>query len=259
MDEFVKAIKESSNLQYKDSGEILATQEYILNNSGVFNLSDNLKAVHFSIPSGMLKGGDLSETGTLAGSMNAEIRLSVEQSFYIVTNNESVKSVQDSTLYKSYSCYQNTYFNHQIACAGIKTCSFGVIPNKTDAIEMSDFLAKEVPIKDAKVRMYWSACVKGCGIHGIADIGFEGCKAKDANGDTCFGVHILLGGKATKRASEARVLYKSVPLTDAKYIVKRIMKMYKNEKETNESFEVFYDRKLQDIEDNELISKIELY
>jgi len=107
--------------------------------------------------------------------------------------------------------------------------------------------------------MYWSACVKGCGIHGIADIGFEGCKAKDENGETCYGVHILLGGKATKEAAEARVIYKSIPLTDAKFIVKKIMKMYKNEKEVNESFELFDDRVLKHLDNDALVSKIELY
>ena len=72
-------------------------------------------------------------------------------------------------------------------------------------------------------------------------------------------MHILLGGKATKEAGEARVLYKAVPLTNAKYIVKNIMNMYKSEKELNESFEFFYERKLKDIGNEELVSKIKAY
>ncbi len=152
--------------------------------------------------------------------------------------------------------YQNIYFNHQIACAGTATCAFGVIPNKSDAIEMAQFLNKEVPMQDAKVRMYWSACVKGCGIHGVADIGFEGCKTKDANGETCYGVHILLGGKTTKEAKEARVLYKSVPLKDAKHLVKELMILYKEQREENETFENFDSRFLSQLSIEEIQKKL---
>lgn len=256
MDEFVKAIKEYSNLEYKESGEILAVDEYVLDDSGVFNLGESLEAFHFSIPSGIFKGSDLVKASELALKVDGKIRLSIEQSFYIVTKFEYIKVIQESDIYNEYSQYNNTYFNHQIACAGTATCAFGVIPNKPDAIEMASYLQKEVPLKNAKVRMYWSGCVKGCGIHGIADIGFEGCKAKDDNGDTCYGVHILMGGYATKKAAEARVIYKSVPLTKAKYIVKEIMLMYKNKRLENESFEFFYERELNDLSNEELIEKI---
>lgn len=259
MEAFVDAIKEYSGLAYETSGEILAKEEYMLDDSGVFALGENLNAYHFSIPSGVFKGSDLLKVAILANEIDSFIRLSVEQSLYIISESKNKVKILNSEIYEAYSAYQNIYFNHQIACAGTATCAFGVIPNKPDAIEMANFLAKEVPIKDGKVRMYWSACVKGCGIHGVADIGFEGCKAKDKDGNICFGVHILLGGKATKEAGEARILYKSIPLTDAKYIVKSIMKMYRDEKEPNESFELFYERKLEKLENLELIAKIEQY
>ena len=240
MNSFINAIKQKTKLDYKNSGNIEATQEYILNESGIFNLSETLDAVHFSIPSGVFSGSDLYEAGKLAQKVNGQIRLSVEQSFYIITDNS--KQIQESTLYKKYSQYLNTYFNHQVACAGIATCAFGVIPNKPDAIELSNYLNKEVPIKDGKVRFYWSACPKGCGIHGIADIGFEGCKAKDDNGEKVDGVNIFIGGKATKEAKEARVYAKAVPITKAKEIVKNLMIRYRDEKLDGESFESFESR-----------------
>ncbi len=254
MEEFVKAIRKTTNIEYKSSGKILATQEYILDESGIFNLADDLKAVHFSVPSGVFKGSDLYKVGTLAQKVGGKIRLSVEQSLYIITDNENSKVVQNSDLFKEYKEYNNTYFNHQIACAGTATCSFGVIPNKPDAIEMANFLQKEVPIKRGKVRMYWSGCVKGCGIHGIADIGFEGCKAKDEEGKSCYGVHIYLGGKATQKSKEARVIAKAIPLYDAKYIIKDLMLKYKNERLKDESFESYDNRVLSKLEVEDIIS-----
>lgn len=147
-------------------------------------------------------------------------------------------------MFASYHPYHSVYFNHQIACAGTATCAFAVIPNKPDAIDMANFLEKEVPLKEAKIRMYWSACPKGCGIHGVADIGFEGCKTLDAQGNRVNGVHIYLGGKVTKEAKEARRIAKAVPLLEAKEIVKKIVEEYKNEKFLNESFEAFEERVL---------------
>ncbi|MGB5506540.1 MAG: ferredoxin--nitrite reductase [Sulfurovum sp.] len=244
MESFVDVIKLYSKLEFENSGEVLATEEYILNEYGIFELGEGFKAVHLSIPSGIFSGSNLMEVSKVAKSVDGKIRLSVEQSLYIITVNEKVKQVQESMLFDIYSRYHNTYFNHQIACAGTATCAFGVIPNKTDAIAMANFLQKEAPIAGGKVRMYWSACPKGCGIHGIADIGFEGCKTKDEEGNKVDGVHIYLGGKATKEAQEARQLFKALPLKMAQQKVKQLMLLYRDKRLENESFESFDSRVL---------------
>ncbi|MBD3843336.1 MAG: ferredoxin--nitrite reductase, partial [Campylobacterales bacterium] len=259
METFKEAIIQTTRAELFSSGELLLEYEHIIPQDGVVQLKDDTKAVLFSIPSGIFSGSDLLDAAKCSIEVNGLIRLSIEQSFYIVTKHETVVKVKESEIYKKYEQYQNPYFIHQIACAGIATCSFGVIQNKPDAIEMAEFLHKEVPLSDAKVRMYWSACPKGCGIHGIADIGFEGCKAKDENGQSCYGVHILLGGKASLEAKEARVIYKSVPLKDAKYKVKKIMQLYKEQRLEGESFESFDTRVLSILDTETLIQKIESY
>ena len=73
-------------------------------------------------------------------------------------------------------------------------------------------------MEKGKIRMYWSACPKGCGVHGVADIGFEGAKAKDEDGIACDGVKIFLGGKATTKILEARQLSKAIPLKKAQAV-----------------------------------------
>lgn len=257
MEAFTDAIREYTKIDYSSSGEVLATEEYILNESGVFDLDATIKAVHLSVPSGVFKGSDLKKIGELALSVEGTIRFSVEQSLYIITEVQNVAKLQSSEIYQAYAPFQNTYFNHQIACAGTATCAFGVIPNKPDAIEMAHYLQNEAPIAGAKVRMYWSACPKGCGIHGVADIGFEGCKAKDSEGNRVDGVHIFLGGKATKEAQEARVIFKSVPMDEAKVIVKKLMIYYRDNREANESFESFDSRVLSTLSDEEVAALVE--
>jgi ferredoxin-nitrite reductase len=145
-------------------------------------------------------------------------------------------------LAKKYNQYQNIFFRNMIACAGTKTCSFGVIDSKGLAIEMANFLQTEFPQMDGKIRFYWSGCPKGCGIHGVGDIGFEGCKTKDEAGNRVDGVHIFIGGKATLEAKEASVLYKALPIDLAKEKIKELVKKYQNEKLVGESFEEFHSR-----------------
>jgi ferredoxin-nitrite reductase len=256
MEAFVDAIQAYSGKSYEKSGEILAKEEFMLDENGHLELNDSLTAVHFSIPSGIFTGESMMEIAKIANEVDGEIRLSIEQSLYIITETDKVSMVKSSMLFDIYRRYHNTYFNHQIACAGTATCAFGVIPNKPDAIAMSNYLQKEVPIADGKVRMYWSACPKGCGIHGVADIGFEGCKAKDEEGNNVDGVHIYLGGKATQEAKEARILFKALPLKVAQEKVKQLMIYYRDERLEHESFESFDSRVLAEMPVEKIVEVI---
>jgi ferredoxin-nitrite reductase len=91
--------------------------------------------------------------------------------------------------------------------------------------------------------MYWSACVKGCGIHGVADVGFEGCKAK-VDGKSEYGVHISIGGKLTGEGEEGHAVLKTIPVRFAPQFVAPLMREYRRLKKAGESFEQFNDRVL---------------
>lgn len=257
MEHFSEAITEEAGISLESSGMLLLNREYQIGNEGCVALAKDKKAVLFSIPSGVFSGSNMLEAAAVAERVNGELRLSVEQSFFVICDADQVGTVKGSSLYEEYRRFHNVYFSHQIACAGTATCKFGVIPNKPDAIEMAEFLDGVLPVDSGKIRMHWSACPKGCGIHGIADIGFEGCKAKDSEGNSCFGVHIFVGGKASFEAKEARRLYKAIALSDAKIIVQKLVKLYLNERHEGESFEMFDTRVLAAMANEELVDKID--
>jgi len=245
MDTFIESLKKRSNCEFQSSGINL------VNNNGVtignkISQKDNQKATKVIIPAGITSGSDLIEFANLAKKYGTgDLRLSYDQNIFIINiPTQSYDDILKEKIYIKYNKYQNIYFNDMIACAGTKTCSFAVIPNKEDAITMATYLNNEVPLTSGKIRMNWSACVKGCGIHGIADIGFEGAKAKDDNGNACDGVHILLGGKVTSKAKEAYALMKNIPITTASIYVKYIINSYASLKTKNESFEEFETRVL---------------
>ncbi len=240
----VNAIKEEADAQFAPAGTTMVqSQNIALGSNKVLgrNGKYNYKII---VPSGIFSGSDMIAAARAAKECGSgDLRLTYDQNLYIINVDKTdLEALESTDLIQAYATFNNLYFNDMIACAGTKTCSFGVIPNKPDAIEMAHYLNSEIPIENATVRMNWSACPKGCGVHGIADIGFEGCKAKDDAGNRVDGVHIFVGGKITREAKEAHTLHKALPLTEAKHHVKYLLKTYAAYKQRGETFEAFDDR-----------------
>ena len=244
VDAIVNEVKKRAKKEFSPAGVTLVQSANIALGSNRVLLKNGKYAYKIIVPSGIFSGTDMIEVAFRAKEFGSgDLRLTYDQNIYVINlDKESLKDFEESDIVSKYKAYNNIYFNDMIACAGTKTCSYGVIPNKPDAIEMAHFLNSEVAIENAMVRMNWSACPKGCGVHGIADIGFEGCKAKDSDGNRVDGVHIFIGGKITKEAREAKVLHKTLPITEAKYHVKYLLKTYAKYKKRGESFEDFESR-----------------
>ncbi len=244
IDTFIEAVKEEAGMQFAPAGVTMVQSQNIALGANRVLLKDGTFAYKLIIPSGIFSGTNMIEAAKVAAEYGSgKIRLTYDQNLYIIhVNKEDTQAFEATQIVQKYAKFNNLYFNDMIACAGTATCSFGVIPNKPDAIEMAHFLNSEVAIDNAAVRMNWSACPKGCGVHGIADIGFEGCKAKDAEGNRVDGVHLFLGGKITREAREAHTLHKSLPLEEAKHHVKYLLKTYARHKLRAETFEAFDDR-----------------
>ena len=243
---FVKGVEVKAGRSFQTAGQTLVqSQNIALGANKVLQRNANY-AYKLIVPSGVFSGTDLIETAKEAKNFGSgDLRLTYDQNVYIVDiSKESFSDFKASSVVSKYAKFDNIYFNDMIACAGTHTCSFGVIPNKPDAVDMANFLNSELAIENGMVRMNWSACPKGCGVHGIADIGFEGCKAKDDEGNRVDGVHLFIGGRITREAKEARVLHKSLPITEAKYHAKYLLKSYVNLKLRGETFESFEERYL---------------
>ena len=236
------AIRENAGVDFASAGETMTKMDSNDSSQGKVQLRDGSFGVHVVVPSGIFSGSDMIAVSDLAKKYgNEQLRFDMEQSIYIL-GVKNVDEMLSESLFEKYKSLNTPYFNNLIACAGTEHCPFGVIENKNDAINMATYLDEKVPLVSGKVRMYWSACVKGCGIHGLGDIGFEGCKAK-INGETVDGVNIYLGGKlVSNEGVEGRTVVKSAPLKYAKYYVETLMLKYQKHKKSTESFESFNER-----------------
>ncbi|NPA27899.1 MAG: hypothetical protein GXN91_02465, partial [Epsilonproteobacteria bacterium] len=192
------------------------------------HLKNGLYAYKFIVPAGVFSGSDLIEASNLASYHLGFIALTYDQNFYIVN---TTPKITQSSLYKKYA--PSSYLNSLVACGGSKTCSFGVIKNKEDAISLAKRLEELVPV-DKEIKFHWSGCVKGCGIHGLGDFGFVGAKVKRDN-EVVEGVEIYLGGSSNK---EGKKILK-VALDELVDYIKPMVEFYKINKKENESFEEF--------------------
>jgi len=243
MKEMASAIRENAGIDFASAGETMTKMDYVEPDHGKVQLRDGSLGVHIVVPSGIFSGSAMINAGELAQTHgNSQLRLDIEQSLYIM-GVKDIDTLLKEKFFEEYKNINTPYFNHLIACAGTEHCPFGVIENKYDAINMAQYLSDNVALESGRVRMYWSACVKGCGIHGLGDIGFEGCKAK-IDGINGGGVHIFLGGKLTGESQEGQTVIKSAPLKYAKYYVKSLMLEYKRMRKDGEVFELFHDRVL---------------
>jgi len=246
IDNFVEAVQKEANCEFTTAGTTMVQSQSIALGSNKVLGRNGKFAYKLIVPSGIFTGTDMIKAAHASHEFGSgDLRLTYDQNIYIVNvDKKKLEGLEATDIIKANAKFNNLYFNDMIACAGTATCSFGVIPNKPDAIEMAHFLNSEVPIENATVRMNWSACPKGCGVNGIADIGFEGCKAKDDEGNRVDGVHISVGGKITRVAKEAHILHKALPLTEAKYHAKYLLKSYADFKQRGETYEAFDDRYL---------------
>ena len=244
IDEIAAAIRKSAGIDFAKAGITMTQMDYFEPDQGRVQLRNGTFGVHVVVPSGVFKGSSMLQAAKLAEQYgDGELRLDMEQSFYIM-GVKDVDTLLKEAYFTKYKSLSTPYFNHLVACAGTQHCPYGVIENKNDAIAMANYLDEKVPLESGRIRMYWSACVKGCGNHALGDIGFEGCKAK-VDGVNGGGVNIYLGGKiAGNGASEGHTVLKGAPLEYAKYYVESLALEYKRLRLKDESFEAFTDRVL---------------
>jgi ferredoxin-nitrite reductase len=241
METIAEAIREVAGVNYATAGHTMTNMNANDSESGKVVLRDGSFGLQIVVPSGIFSGSDLVSVAELSAKYgSSQVRFNVEQNIFILGVKDVDATLADS-FFAKYKNVNTPYFNNLIACAGTKHCAFGVIENKEDAIELSQYLSEKVPMDSGRIRMYWSACVKGCGTHEIADIGFEGCKAK-VGGVTEDGVHITLGGKVVSDGQNGYTVLKAAPLRFAKYFIESIALEYKNLRVQNESFESFNER-----------------
>ncbi len=242
MEELIKAIKIEAKQEFGSAGDEIINSEMLNSTDGFIKLKDGTNAVHSIVTAGVLNGVDMIRLSHLAEEFgDGNIRLTYEQNIFILGVSDAKKDacLRDS-FFQTHKNINTPYINNLITCIGSKNCQYGIIDTKGISKEICEYLNDTVPLnRDEVVRLYWSGCIKGCGLNDLGDLGFQGVKFKNEAKEMVHGVNITLGGKMTLETAEGRLLYSKISIEDAKIKMKRLMMVYKKEKLEGESFEAF--------------------
>lgn len=138
--------------------------------------------------------------------------------------------------------------NDIVACPGTDTCNLGIASSMGLAKVLQEVVEKEYPdlIQKHKIDIKISGCMNACGQHTLAHIGFQGMTVK-SNGKVAPATQILLGGgvlgNGTGRFAD-KVL--KVPSKRTPAILGWILDDFESQRQNDEDFFAYYDRKTKD-------------
>jgi len=237
-----ESIEEIAGREYERGGKCLVKSPSTEEDGGKIELSDGRYALRMVVPVGIFAGEAMMRSADIAERYgNGVLNISTTQNLFVMgVSREDIPKVLSMAPFDRYENGSTPYLDRLVACAGSQQCPFGVIENRTDALSMAEYLQKETPLPEgSSVKMHWSGCLKGCGVHGLGDIGFVGCKTRKPDGEMGTGVHISIGGKSTAIQKEAYTILRSVPLSEAGRYVSELTSAYASLSGGESSFEEF--------------------
>ncbi len=130
------------------------------------------------------------------------------------------------------------FWRGTIACTGTEFCKLAVSETKGFARWLVEALEERVPEFDANLKLHITGCPNDCGQHWIADIGLQGAKVK-RDGGMVDAYDIFLGGGVGAHQQFARRVNVRVPAGDIPDVLARLLRVYLDAREGEESFHEF--------------------
>jgi ferredoxin-nitrite reductase len=170
--------------------------------------------VGLAVPVGRTTGDDLIELGRLAETYGSgELRLTNDQNVLIVdVAGNGLAALLAQPLVQRYTPHPDAFQRRLVSCTGKDFCHFSLIDTKGRAVEVAERLQALLP-EALPLRMHWSGCPHACGLHHIADIGFQAARVR-VDGEIVDAADVFVGGKLGKEARLATKVMEGVPLSE---------------------------------------------
>lgn len=181
--------------------------------------------VGLHVPVGRVQAADMFELARIADEFGSgELRLTVEQNIIIpnVENSRMSALLEEPLLKERFSPEPSILMKGLVACTGNQFCGQAIIETKARALSVTEEVERRVAVT-RPVRMHWTGCPNSCGQVQVADIGFMGCLARNAEGKICEGVDIYLGGRIGSDSHLGELYRKAVPCDDLGPVVADIL------------------------------------
>jgi ferredoxin-nitrite reductase len=121
-----------------------------------------------------------------------------------------------------------------VACTGNTGCKFAASDTKGHALALAAHLNKCVQL-DQPINIHLTGCPNSCAQHYIGDIGLQGVKVSSGG----EGYNIVFGGGCGANAAIGKEVFKGISFGEVPMLLERVLKMYLERRQPNESFATF--------------------
>jgi ferredoxin-nitrite reductase len=202
---------------------------------------------------GKVTGRQLVEIADVAEAVGGDIRLTRQQNFIVgnVPGAEVERVVREIGAI-GFPLDVNGLRGTSQGCTGSPLCNFAVSETKTRLDEIVQHLEASFGRSAEGIIVNVDGCPHACAHHWTADIGLQGSTLRErgTSGEKLEAYEIYLRGSLGEDATIGRPIVRRVPAEQAKFHVERLVRAYLDEREPDERFKHFADRK----SDEELVA-----
>ncbi|MCL4545821.1 MAG: nitrite/sulfite reductase [Chloroflexi bacterium] len=209
--------------------------------------------IGFPVYLGIVTGTKLKAIADIAGRVGADIRLTRQQNFILGNVPEAaIEQVVREVAAVGFSLSVNRLRGTSVGCTGSPLCNYAVAETKVKLDEIVQHLEAAFGQQAEGITVNVDGCPHSCAHHWTADIGLQGSTLRERGdaGEKLEAYEIYLRGGLGGDATIGRSVVRRVPARDVKHYVERLVGAYLAERQGNERFKDFSERKT----DEELIA-----
>jgi len=190
---------------------------------------------------GLISGDQMIAVADIAERAGADVRITRQQNFLVANvANELVDGVVAELEGIGLSIGVNHVRGRSVGCTGEPHCNFSVTETKQRLGRLIEHLEARFGDAISTLGLQLDGCPHACAQHWIADLGFQGTTARDAEGKRVQAYDIFVRGGLGPDAQIGKALFRRVPSEELDAAVAGLIQGWLDGREgESESFPVF--------------------
>ncbi|RAL24436.1 nitrite/sulfite reductase [Thermoflavimicrobium daqui] len=216
-------------------------------NAGYFNgvhrqKQDGYYYVGLNIPVGRTSAEEFFQLADLADQYGSGSLRTVNTQNIIIPDvpKDQLDELLKEPLLQRLTPQPKPFTGYAVSCTGIEFCNLALTETKELMRRTAEFLDQEIEI-DQPIRLHVNGCPNSCGQQQIADIGLLGGKMRTKEG-MVEAYTISIGGHLHGDGQFNTQLKGRVKSDDVPHVLKGLVLLFKEQKQSNETFTQFMER-----------------
>jgi sulfite reductase (ferredoxin) len=206
---------------------------------GVTTLKDGTLAIGATTKAGRTSGPALHALADLADTYgDGRVSTTAQQGIVVLgVRPERAEELMDALEVIGLSARPSAFHRGTIACTGIEFCKLAIVETKARAEYIRTELDARLPGFDTPITVNVNGCPNSCARFQVADIGFKGIIARDAEGHDVEAFQVHLGGQLGSEAAFGRK-FRGLKVTadEAPDYAERVLRGYLERRADEETF-----------------------